>query len=248
MAGRLEGRRVLVTGAGGGIGRATVDQCRRAGARVAGLDLPDVPLPEVELELRADLTRPEEVRSAVAVLESAWGGLDGLVNVAGGSGRAQGDGPVHECTDEGWRWTLALNLDTTFHCCREALPLLVRSGGGSVVNVSSVLALGGHEHFDTHAYAAAKGAVIALSRAMAIRYAAERVRVNVLAPSLIRTPMSRRAQTNPEIMELLRTLQPLTGTFGEPDDVAAAALFLLSDEARFITGAVLPVDGGWSAR
>jgi NAD(P)-dependent dehydrogenase (short-subunit alcohol dehydrogenase family) len=114
--------------------------------------------------------------------------------------------------------------------------------------MGSVLGMVGHEAFDTHAYAASKGAVIALSRAMAVRYAAERVRVNVLCPGLIRTPMSRRAQDDPSVRAMLSELQPLTGDFGEPGDVADAALYLLADESRFVTGTVLPVDGGWTAR
>jgi NAD(P)-dependent dehydrogenase (short-subunit alcohol dehydrogenase family) len=111
-----------------------------------------------------------------------------------------------------------------------------------------VLGLVGHQRFDTHAYAASKGAVVALSRAMAVRYAGDRIRVNVLCPGLIRTGMSRRAQADREIAALLPELQPLTGDFGAPEDVAEAALYLGSNESRFVTGAVLPVDGGWTAR
>jgi NAD(P)-dependent dehydrogenase (short-subunit alcohol dehydrogenase family) len=106
----------------------------------------------------------------------------------------------------------------------------------------------GHEAFDTHAYAAAKGAVIALTRAMAARYAAEGIRINAICPGLIRTPMSRRAQEDPAVLEMLPGLQPLTGDFGEPEDVAAAAVYLAGEESRFVTGIILPIDGGWTAR
>jgi meso-butanediol dehydrogenase/(S,S)-butanediol dehydrogenase/diacetyl reductase len=193
-----------------------------------------------------DLTDAAAVAAAFQEAEARLGALHAVFNVVGASGRRHGDGPVDLCTDEGWEWTLNVNLRSVFHSCRAAVPALRRAGGGSIVNMGSVLGTTGHAAFDTHAYAAAKGAVIALSRAMAARYAPEGIRVNVLCPGLIRTPMSTRAQQDPAVRALLPALQPLTGDFGEPEDVAAAALFLLSDESRFVTGAVLPVDGGWS--
>src|SRR5438046_2019930 len=122
---------------------------------------------------------------------------------------------------------------SVFLCCKHAIPLMRRSGGGSIINTASVLGLVGHELFDAHAYAAAKGGVIALTRAMAIRYAAEQIRVNVLCPGLIRTGMSRRAQEDATILAAMPELQPLTGDFGAPEDVAEAAVFLASDASRF---------------
>jgi meso-butanediol dehydrogenase/(S,S)-butanediol dehydrogenase/diacetyl reductase len=195
-----------------------------------------------------DVTDADQVRDLFREVERRFGRLDGLVNVVGASGRRVGDGPVDVCTEEGWDWVLNVNLRSTFLCCKHAIPLFRRTGGGSIVNLGSVLGLVGHELFDTHAYAASKGAVLALSRAMAVKYAPERIRVNVVCPGLIRTPMSRRAQENAEVLAALAELQPLTGAMGEPEDVADAALYLLSDAARFVTGVVLPVDGGWTAR
>jgi NAD(P)-dependent dehydrogenase (short-subunit alcohol dehydrogenase family) len=120
---------------------------------------------------------------------------------------------------------------------------------GSIVNLASVLGMvGGDEHFATHAYAASKGGIIAFTRAVASYYAPKGIRANVVAPGLIRTNMSVRAQNDEEIVAKLPRLQPLTGDFGTPEEVAAAALYLASDESNFVTGIVLPVDGGWTVR
>ena len=248
---RLAGKVAVVTGAAGGIGRATVCRFLEEGARVVALDLSTEPLvedyPAVSLAVSGDVTSTPDMEEAFARVESQLGRIDALFNVVGASGRGMGDGPVEECTSEGWDWTLNVNLKSVFVCCKHAIPVMRRGGGGSIINLGSVLGLVGHEAFDTHAYAAAKGAVISLTRAMAVRYAADHIRVNALCPGLIRTPMSARAQASEAVRALLPGLQPLTGDFGEPEDVAAAALFLASDDSRFITGAVLPVDGGWTA-
>ena len=222
----------MVTGAAGGIGGATVDAFERAGHTVHGVDLE-----------QADLTDAE----AVADLYSRLDRLDVLVTAHGISGRRFGDGPVDACTDEGWATVLDANLRSVFLCCRAAIPRLREAGGGAIVTVASALGLvGGDSDFSTHAYAASKGGVIALTRAMAVTYAPERIRCNVVCPGLIATPMSRRAQEDPAIRARLPELQPLTGDFGRPEDVAEAALYLAT--APFVTGAVLTVDGGWTAR
>jgi meso-butanediol dehydrogenase / (S,S)-butanediol dehydrogenase / diacetyl reductase len=170
-----------------------------------------------------------------------------LVCAHGISGRRLGDGPVDTCTEEAWDAVLDANLRSVFLYCRSAVPLLRAAGGGAIVTVASALALvGGDEDFATHAYAASKAAVVGLTRAMAVTYAPEGIRCNVICPGLIATPMSRRAQEDPRIRERLRELQPLTGDFGSPEDVAQAALYLAT--APFVTGAVLTVDGGWTAR
>lgn len=242
----------MVTGASGGIGRATVCRLLEEGALVVALDLSVDALvedyPAVALALSADVTLASAVEEAFATIAAQFGRVDVLFNVVGASGRRMGDGPVETCTEEGWDWTLSVNLKSVFLCCKHALPLLRAAGGGSVINLGSVLGLVGHQAFDTHAYAASKGAVVSLTRAMAVKYAPERIRVNALCPGLVRTPMSARAQSSPEVLAMLPELQPLTGDFGDPEDVAAAALFLASNDSRFITGAVLPVDGGWTAR
>ena len=245
--GRLQDKVAIVTGAAGGIGQAAVRRFLEEGARVVALDREEGPS-SATLCLQVDVTSAESVAAAVTQVEAEFGRLDVLLNVVGASGRRMGDGPVDTCTEAGWDWVLDVNLKSTFLCCKYAVPLLRASGGGSIINTGSVLGLVGHEWFDTHAYAASKGAIIALTRAMAARYARDHIRVNVVCPGLIRTPMSLRAQDDPQVIAALEELQPLTGDFGEPADVAEAALYLAADESRFVTGVVLPVDGGWTAR
>lgn len=215
----------VVTGSAGGIGSATVSAFGAAGFRVHGVEVDDDP----------------------AAVFGSLDRLDALVCAHGMSGRSLGDGPVDTCTDEAWDAVLEANLRSVFLYCRHAIPLLRAAGGGAIVTVSSVLGLvGSDDDFATHAYAASKAGLIGLTRAMAATYATEGIRCNVVCPGLIETPMSSRAQEDPRIRERLTELQPLTGTFGRPEDVAEAALYLAT--APFVTGAVLTVDGGWTAR
>ncbi|MBV9468601.1 MAG: SDR family oxidoreductase [Abitibacteriaceae bacterium] len=201
----------------------------------------------------AELTDEAAVREAVPHCVSRFGRIDALFNVAGISGRRFGDGPIHECTEAGWDITLDTNAKSMFFMCREVIqqmmeqPISDNGLRGTVLNMASVLGFSPQrKFFATHAYAASKGAIIGMSKSMAAYYAPHKIRVNVIAPSLIRTPMSQRAQENPEILEFMKEKQPLVEDLIDAEDVARAALFLLSDESRVITGDVLTVDAGWT--
>jgi NAD(P)-dependent dehydrogenase (short-subunit alcohol dehydrogenase family) len=195
-----------------------------------------------------DLTNERGVEDALTACLNRFGGIDAVFNVAGISGRSFGDGPLHECSTEGWTVTLDSNLKSMFLVCRGVLKYwLGAERGGNILNMSSVLAFSPQaQHFATHAYATSKGGIISMSLAMAAYYAPQKIRVNVIAPALVRTPMSARAQTNPELLDYIAHKQPLSGGMLEADDVARAALFLLSDESRHMTGQVITVDGGWT--
>jgi meso-butanediol dehydrogenase/(S,S)-butanediol dehydrogenase/diacetyl reductase len=256
MAGRLEGKVAIVTGGASGIGRATAVLFCREGACVLIGDLDRERGPAVAASLgsagrarfyAADLSRSEDAERLVASAVEAFGSLSILVNAVGASGRRLGDGPVADCAEEAWDYVLAANLKSVFLCSKYAIPAM-RATGGAIVNLSSVLGLVGDPLFTTHAYAASKGGIISLTRAMAVHYAPERIRVNALCPGLIDTPMSARASGDPQVRAALPGLHLLTGKLGRPEDVAEAALFLASDAAAFITGCILPVDGGWTAR
>jgi NAD(P)-dependent dehydrogenase (short-subunit alcohol dehydrogenase family) len=244
------GRMVAVIGGTSGMGLAIAQALEAAGGRVAVLGRDDEWFPEAARSLRGlvqkgDATDPAAVES---LLEAA-GPVDGLVHVAGGSGRAWGDGPLHELTDDGLGQTMALNFHSAVWSNRAAVRhWLQRGTGGSIVNIGSVLARSpSPEHFSTVAYASAKAAMEGFTRAIAAAYAAQSIRANVVAPGLVETPMSRRAAGNPEIVSFVHRKQPLDGgRMGRPDDLTGAVLYLLSDAARFCTGQVLAVDGGWT--
>lgn len=256
MSGRLAGKRCLIVGGTSGIGLASAVRFLEEGARliVAGLKLPEPQSLDSLMHLgllacpRCDAAAPDQVNALFERSVSELGGLDVLFHVAGSSGRRHGDGSLHECTEEGWQHTLQANLTSVFLTNRAAVTAFrsQAQGGGVILNLASVLPLSpAPPLFDTIAYTAAKGGVISLSRLAAARYASEKIRVNVLAPGLIDTPMSVRAVQDPAIRSFLQSKQPLAEGPGRPEDVAEAAVFLCSDAARLITGAVLCVDGGW---
>src|SRR5437762_14069898 len=198
--------------------------------------------------LMGDATVPETALEAIQAAVKTFGGFHGLYHVAGGSGRHKGDGPLHEITDEGWDFTLNLNLASLFYSNRAAArQFLSQKTGGSILNMSSVLGFSpSARHFATHAYAATKAAIIGLTKSAAAFYARHNIRFNVLAPGLVETPMSERAQQDPAIMAFIAAKQPLDGgRIGQPSDLDAAAVYFMSDDSKFVTGQVLAVDGGW---
>lgn len=196
-----------------------------------------------------DATVPETADHAIREALSAFGSFHGLYHVAGGSGRKMGDGPLHEISDEGWRATLDLNLTSLFYSNRAAVrQFLAQKTGGSILNMGSVLGWSpSPEYFATHAYAAAKSAIIGLTKTGAAHYASHNIRFNVLAPALVETPMARRAATDAGILAFIKTKQPLDGgRIGQASDLDAAAVYFLGDGSKFATGQVLAVDGGWT--
>ncbi len=196
-----------------------------------------------------DASLPETAERAVALAVATHGRLDALYHVAGGSGRAKGDGPLHDLTDEGLRYTLDLNLASIMMSNRAAVRQFLNQGsGGCVLNMGSVLGWSpSPDYFASHAYAAAKAGIIGFSKSIASYYAPDNIRVNVIAPALVETPMSQRAVGDEAIQRFIAAKQPLDGgRVGTPEDVEGAALFLLSRAAHFITGQVLAVDGGWT--
>ena len=251
MANRLHAKRCLIVGGTSGIGLAAARRFQQERARlvVIGLEPPKArELGGDALLLVGDAASEQNFDEMFADTIQYLGGLDVLYHVAGSSGRKHGDGSLHECTDAGWLATMDANLKSVFLSNRAAVRQFLQQGaGGTILNMASMLALSPSPHyFDTVAYTASKGGVIAMSRYAAARYAADKIRVNVLAPGLIDTPMAVRAVNDPAVAAFLRTKQPLSEGPGSPDDCADAAVFLCSDEARFITGVVLPIDGGWS--
>jgi NAD(P)-dependent dehydrogenase (short-subunit alcohol dehydrogenase family) len=250
---RLQGKVCVVTGASG----MAADAARRFSSEGAEVwviardrgQCEALGLPHAVADLRDE----GQSEAAFAALRRAHPRIDALYAVAGASGRPLGDGPAHELTLAAWEGTFALNSTPAFLAAREALrAMLDQEPGpsgtrGSLVLVSSVLA--SHPApslFTTHAYAAAKAATIGLVQSMAAYYARHAIRVNAVAPSLVRTPMSARAAADADSVAFAERRQPLTGGFLEAADVTEAAVYLCSDDSRAVTGQVLAVDGGWT--
>ncbi|HYV33012.1 MAG TPA: SDR family oxidoreductase [Candidatus Binatia bacterium] len=252
----LENKSIVIVGGTSGLGLSAARAFLAAGARVVivGRDPAKVEAAERDLGrnvigLAADATDPKAAPAAINIALGNFNAFHGLYHVAGGSGRRQGDGPLHELTDEGWQYTLTENLTTLAYSNRAAVQQFLRQqSGGSILNMSSVLGFSpSPRFFSTQAYAAAKAAVIGLTRSAAAYYAPAGIRFNVLAPALVATPMSQRAQEDPEILGFIATKQPLDGgRIGHASDLDGAAVFFMSDDAKFVTGQVLAVDGGWS--
>jgi NAD(P)-dependent dehydrogenase (short-subunit alcohol dehydrogenase family) len=250
VSGRLAQRRVLVTGGGRGLGRAIALAAAREGAAVGLLGRTPQTLEETAAEARshgvsaasaaADVADASAVEAAVGRLSEALDGLDGLVTAAAVdcAWAPTGDMELAE-----WDRTIAVNLSGAFYCCRFALPHLVATGTGGIVNITSVA--GERAWAEDVAYNASKAGVELLTRTIAVEYAARGVRANCLAPGVIDAGMTNDLPTDDE-RERLRRLHP-AGRFGTAEEVAEAAVWLLSDAASFTTGATLRVDGGFLA-
>jgi NAD(P)-dependent dehydrogenase (short-subunit alcohol dehydrogenase family) len=252
----LAGKRIVIIGGTSGLGLSAAKAFISAGALVLaiGKDEQSVTAAAAELGSSArvsigDAVLPDTSVHAIEEAVAAFGGLDGLYHVAGGSGRKFGDGPLHEMTDDGWRRTIDLNLTSVLYSSRAAVRQFMKQrSGGAILNLGSVLgASPAPAFFSTHAYATAKSGMIGFTRSCAAYYAPSNIRFNLLEPGLVETPMSQRAMGNEAIMAYIGTKQPLGGGRpGQPSDLDGAAVFFMSDASLFATGQVLAVDGGWS--
>lgn len=244
---RLEDKVALITGGGAGIGHAIAETFAREGASVIVADRDGEAANEVAQAIvrsngaasahEVDVTDTPQVKALMSAIDEAYGRLDVLVNNAGVGERSD----FRHLSDEAWDKVWKTNLDGTVRCAREGFDLLKVSGKASIINLSSIMA---SKHTRQMAvYSATKGAVSALSRSLAVEYAPYGIRVNTLLPGYVETALIGRYLSNPMIAKALLTQTPLR-RFGTPQDIANAALFLASDEAAYITGAALNVDGG----
>ncbi len=246
--GKLAGRVAIVTGAASGIGAAIAARYVAEGAQVLVVDINEARGREVAEKLegaefmRADVSSPEETRAMVEDARARFGGLDVLVNNA----FATSPGRVEDLSDEAWQRTQRVTLDGVFYGTRAALPLLLAQGRGSIVNIASISGLGGDEGLG--AYNAAKAGVINLTRTVALEVASRGVRANAICPGVIDTPALKGVwDLFPQRREPTARSVPL-GRFGTPHEIAGVALFLASDDAAYVTGAAIVVDGGLTAR
>lgn len=253
---RLSGKVAIVTGAASGIGRATTLLFAREGAAVLGVDREGGGAIVTRDAARAaggraealagDVTDDAVAARAAATAQDVLGGLDVLVNCAGFGGG--GAGAASSFDLELWERSIAVNLTGPFLMIRHALPAMLERGGGAIVNVASAAGLVGMA--GTFAYSAAKGGLVNLTRSLAVTYAARGVRVNCVCPGVTDTPMLDVVRDHPQrdkIFAAYRRMQPI-GRLASPDEIAAAVLFLACDDSRFVVGAALPVDGGWTAQ
>jgi len=255
---RLEGKVAVITGAASGQGRAAARLFAKEGARVVVADLNDEGAQEVVRDItdsggeaaaaRVDVSREADVEAMIRQAVEEFGRLDVLFNNAG-VGYSASDrmkmASVVETPEKDWDAILAINLKGVAMGCKHAIPIMEEQGGGAIVNNASINALVGLPGAD--AYTAAKGGIVSLTRVLAVDWGPKNIRINCICPGGVETPMIAPVLSDEQVLTLMRESTPL-GRLARPEEIAQVALFLASDEASYLNGAILPVDGGWTAR
>ncbi|MBS1575005.1 MAG: SDR family oxidoreductase [Bacteroidetes bacterium] len=251
----LRNKNIVIVGGTTGLGLSAAKAFVANGAKVVAVGRNEVSGIAAKKEIgknieviAADATEADTAIKAIHYCIQQFGSFDGLYHVAGGSGRKYGDGPLHELTLEGWNKTMELNLTSLMLSNQAAVKQFLQLGnGGTILNMGSVLGYSPSPvYFSTHAYAAAKAAITGFSKSIAAYYAKDNIRINVLAPALVETPMAKRAAGDEVIQAFIKTKQPLDGgRIGEPGDLDGLATYFMSDLSKFTTGQVIAVDGGW---
>src|SRR3954470_4135983 len=241
MAGRLDGKVCVITGASGGIGSASAAAFAREGARVVGVDL--AAGAPGELSLQVDVADDDGVREMYARVRDELGRVDVLFNNAGIS--PTDDGSVLDTSLEAWQRVQDVNLKSVFLCCKHGIPHLLATGGGSVINTASFVAVMGAATSQI-SYTASKGGVLALSRELGVQFARQGVRVNALCPGPVNTPLLRELYANDPEQAMRRMIHLPMGRFAQAREIASGALFLASDESSYVTASTFLVDGGLS--
>lgn len=251
----LKNKRIVIIGGTTGIGLSAAKAFVSAGAQLVlvGRNVDSCNeakslLGDSVVVLSRDASNENTAEEAIELCLQQFNGFHGLYHIAGGSGRKYGDGPLHELTLEGWNKTFELNLTSLMLSNKAAVrKFLSLKQSGTILNMGSVLGFSpSPKYFVTHAYAATKSAVVGFTKSIAAYYAKDNIRVNLLAPALVETPMSQRASDDEVIQDFIKTKQPLDGgRNGKAEDLDGAAVYFMSDASRFTTGQTLYVDGGW---
>lgn len=248
MAGRLQDKVAVITGAAGGIGRASALRFAQEGARVCVADVADEPGQALAREIEgfyvhADVSDPTDVQNMYQAVADHFGGIDILFNNAGIS--PNDDGSILDTSIEAWDRVQNVNLKSVFLCCKFGIPYLLQRGGGSVINTASFVAVMGAATSQI-SYSASKGAVLAMSRELGVQFARDNIRVNALCPGPVNTPLLRELFAKDPEKAARRLVHLPGGRFAEPEEIAEAALFLASAESSFVTATPFLVDGGLS--